>query len=56
MSQKIARKVRKELRKQMSDAIPTIDSFVDFINRRAFKDRFVIALKVLFGKFEPIKE
>jgi hypothetical protein len=56
MNQKNAKKYRKELRKTMAEAIPTIDNFVDFINRLSFKARCGIAFKILRRKFSPIGE
>jgi hypothetical protein len=55
MSQKNAKKFRQELRREMTGAIPTIDNFVDFINRLSLKARFGIAIKILRRQFEPIR-
>jgi hypothetical protein len=55
MNQKNAKKFRQLLRKEMTDAIPTIDNFVDFINRLSFKARLGIAVKILRRQFEPIR-
>jgi len=56
MNGRIAKKLRREFKRQIADALTDVDNFVEFVNRQPLKNRLIFAWKILTRHFEPIKE